>query len=119
MSEEMYMYTMPEYHNDALAAALCLSPHKSAIMSRRVLVTVKDAPEPPPAPVPMTREYAATMVGRCFSCPWALKEICFVGERGVRDNTDGFTLYTTLAAHGKWYFDGTPCAMPQRKDGEG
>ena len=71
------------------------------------------APEPTPAPVPMTPEYAATMIGRALDMEgsWSLT-IRWVGTYGIRDRCGNERTYAEIAERGMWQDDGTPCAMP-------
>ena len=160
---EAIMFTTREPSADILVLLSWLSMKNSMPYTRRVLVTIKDAPEeeehrscegciyesqkasitrltpaicyrccnfmassklrknwtaPEPAPVPMTKEYALGQIGAQFTTPsGTVHELSAVGEDGAYDTRHEFTTYQALASRG-WWTDGTPCAMPQRKDGE-
>jgi len=162
MKNELYAYTKTNEKNVwSMLIALSKTRSECFSLTRRVLVTVKDAPEvtdhrscvgcvhaynldpltkadpclrclsvdavrthwtapeSTPAPVPMTPEYAATMIGRTLDMEgsWSLT-IRWVGTYGIRDRCGNERTYAEIAERGMWQDDGTPCAMPQRKDGE-
>jgi len=132
---DLYERLAPYYGYETRKETRVFNPNsKNGRLMIAVCATIQNAPEalfePPPAPVPMTPEYAASQrgpmtkeyalaqCGRLFMCEGSECEVVSVGQEVVFDEDGDRFSFDFMAAYCTWT-DGAPCAMPQRKDGEG